>query len=45
MLINMILMSVVLVSIMKVVHMPFMPDSGVPAFGTALMRVFFVDTA
>jgi hypothetical protein len=44
MLINMILMSVVQVSIMKVVRMSFMLDSGVPAFGTVLMRVFFVNT-
>jgi len=45
MLINMILMSVVQVSIMKVVCMSFMLDSDVPAVGTVLMRVFFVNTA
>jgi len=45
MLINMILMSMVQMSVVKVVGMSFMLDSGMPAFGTVLMRVFFVNTA
>lgn len=44
-LINVIPMSVVQMAIVKVVRMSFMFDGSVPACGTVLMRVFFVNTA
>ena len=44
-LIDMILMSVMQVSIMKVVGMSFMLDRSVPTIRTVPMRVFFVNTA
>jgi hypothetical protein len=42
-LISMICVGVVQVAIMKIVSMPFVLDSRVPARGPVLMRVFFVD--
>jgi hypothetical protein len=44
MLIGMTLMGMVQVSIMKVVSMSLVLDSGVPARGTMFVRMFFVST-
>ena len=44
MLIDVIRMGVVQVTIMKVVGMALVLDSGVPARGTVFVRMFFVNT-